>query len=104
MTYYDRYSKFRGDGVVKIVPGIKIDNCGTDIFLLYDKSKMRLDTLSYKYYGDPNYGWLILQANQHLPSLEYIIPDGVVFRIPYPLSSATKRYEDAINNYNIENE
>lgn len=104
MEYYDRYTKFRSDGNVRIVPNIRIPNNGSDLYLLYDKTTMRLDTLSYKYYGDPNYGWLILQANPHLPSMEYIIPDGVVVRIPYPLPNAISRYEQAINDYKIENE
>ena len=104
MAYYDRYSKFRTDGQIKIVPGIVIQKESTDIYLLYDKNKMRLDTLSYKYYGDPDYGWLILQANPHVPSMEYLIQDGAVVRIPYPISSAVSRYEQAIDDYNNENE
>lgn len=104
MSYYDRYSKFRVDGQIKIVPGVKIDKESSDIYLLYDKSKMRLDMLSYKYYGDPDYGWLILQANPHVPSMEYLIQDGAVVRIPYPLSTAISRYEQAIEEYNTENE
>lgn len=104
MAYYDRYSKFRTDGQIKIVPGIVIQKESTDIYLLYDKNKMRLDTLSYKYYGDPDYGWLILQANPHVPSMEYLIQDGAVVRIPYPISSAISRYEQAIDDYNNENE
>ena len=64
---------------------------------------MRLDTLSYKYYGDPDYGWLILQANPSIPSMEYRIEDGTIVRIPYPLSTAVNRYEQGINKYNSEN-
>lgn len=104
MAYYDRYSKFRVDGQIKIVPGVTISKETSDIYLLYDKNKMRLDTLSYKYYGDPDYGWLILQANPHVPSMEYLIQDGAVVRIPYPISSAISRYEQAIDDYNNENE
>jgi phage tail protein X len=65
---------------------------------------MRMDMLSYKYYGDPDYGWLILQANPSIPSMEYLIQDGTVIRIPYPLSTAISRYEQSINEYNNENE
>lgn len=103
MAYYDRYQKFRKDGIIELVPGIKIDNADSDIFLLYDKSKMRMDMLSYKYYGDPDYGWIILQANPHVSSMEYFIQDGAKVRIPYPLSSAISRYEQAIDTYNNEN-
>ena len=104
MAYYDRYSKFRVDGTMKMIPFLKIANDGTDIHLIYDKNKMRMDMLSYKYYGDPDYGWLILQANPSLPDMEYLIQDGAVLRIPYPLSSAISRYEQAISDYNNENE
>lgn len=103
MAYYDRYAKFRVDGTVKIVPNIKLSNESSDVYIVYDKNKMRMDTLSYKYYGDPDYGWLILQANPSLPSMEYLIPDSSVVRIPYPLSSAITRYEQAIEDYNTEN-
>jgi phage tail protein X len=103
MAYYDRYQKFRKDGEIEIVPGIRIDKDASDIYVRYDKNKMRMDMLSYKYYGDPDYGWLILQANPHVSSMEYFIPDGVSIRIPYPLSRAILRYEQAIDEYNNEN-
>lgn len=104
MGYYDRYNKFRTNGEMKIVPGIAIDKSNDDIYIMYEKSKMRMDTLSYKYYGDANYGWLILQANPALPSMEYMIQDSSVLRIPYPLNSALQRYEHAIEEWNKENE
>ena len=93
MVYYDRYKKFRKDGKVELMPFVKISAESTDLMLLYDKSKMRFDNLSYKYYGDPNFGWLILQANPSLGTYEYSIKDGVKLRIPYPLQSALARYE-----------
>lgn len=98
-TYYDRYSKFKDDGVNQIVPFIKIETNSTDITVLYSKDTMRMDTLSYKYYGDANYGWLIMMANPRYSSLEYSIPDNVLLRIPYPLSTAISRYEKAVDNY-----
>lgn len=100
MEYYDRYEKFRVDGEIKFVPFIEIETYSTDLFITFDKTKMRMDTLSYKYYGDPNYGWLILQANPVYGSMEFSIPDGVKLRIPYPLSSAKTRYESGIEEYN----
>ena len=39
MAYYDRYQKFRKDGVIDFVPSVKIDKENTDIYLLYDKNK-----------------------------------------------------------------
>ena len=103
MHYYDRYESFRSDGNIDIVPFIEIDNTSTDIVITFRKSTMRMDTLSYKYYGDPNYGWLILQANPQYGSLEFSIPDGVPLRIPYPLSTAKTRYENRIQKYKNEN-
>lgn len=103
MDYYDRYESFRSDGNIDIVPFIEIDNTSTDIVITFRKSTMRMDTLSYKYYGDPNYGWLILQANPQYGSLEFSIPDGVPLRIPYPLNAAKTRYENRIQKYKNEN-
>lgn len=96
--YYDRYGLLKGQGIVPSrIPFIEIINADTDIHILYDKSKMRMDMLSYKYYGDPNYGWLILQANPQYGGFEFSIDDGVDIRIPYPLDSAIQRYEFEIN-------
>lgn len=103
MDYYDRYSRFREDGNIKIVPFLKIDEYDTDIVITFNKRTMRMDTLSYKYYGDANYGWLIMQANPQYGSMEFSIPDGVSLRIPYPLNTAKTRYENAIQKYNNQN-
>lgn len=103
MAYYDRYQKLRKDGIIETVPPIRIDKDTTDIYIIFDKSRMRMDTLSYKYYGDPDYGWLILSANPQVSSMEYFIEDKSVLRIPYPLSTAISRYEQAIDTYNVEN-
>ena len=99
MDYYDRYEQFRNGGVVERPPFLPIVFSDTDLLITFDKNKMRMDNLSYKYYGDANFGWLILQANPHLGGYEYNIPDGVSLRIPYPLSSAITRYERSVQNY-----
>lgn len=96
--YYNRYSKFTEEGqVFERIPFIKISQNTSDKYVNFDKSKMRMDMLSYKYYGDPNYGWLILQANPEYGGFEFSIPDGVEIRIPYPLDSAISRYESSAN-------
>ena len=102
-SYYDRYESFRSDGNIGIIPFIEIGISATDINITFNKSAMRMDTLSYKYYGDPNYGWLIMQANPQYGSMEFSIPDGVSLRIPYPLSTAKTRYEEGIQKYKNEN-
>ena len=105
--YYNRYEKFRTDGQVwSKVPFIKIKPSGSDLYITFNKGKMRFDSLSYKYYGDPNYGWLILQANPGLGAYEFNINDNTTIRIPYPLDDAINRYESAanqwINEHNID--
>lgn len=101
--YYNRYSKFTKDSQVSArVPFVEIDTARSDLFITFDKSRMRADLLSYKYYGDPQYGWLILQANPSYGGFEFSIPDGVTYRIPYPIESALGRYEDAVNKWQAE--
>lgn len=96
---YDRYTKFRTDGEIDIVPFGKVKPKTTDFFEIYYRGKSRLDIISYNYYGDANYGWLIMQANPEYGSMEYEIPDGTVLRIPYPLQESIADYETSINNY-----
>jgi len=104
MEYYDRYQSFRSDGNIEIVPFIEIERYDTDIDIVFNKSSMRMDNLSYKYYGDPNYGWLIMQANPQYGSIEFMIPNGVSLRIPYPLNTAKTRYEQGIEKYRNQTE
>ena len=101
MAYYDRYAQYRKNGEVRFVPFLEIPKVVSDLYIVFDKTRMRFDTLSYKYYGNPDYGWLILQANPHLGGYEYSINDGVILRIPYPLTSALNRYEISITNSKI---
>ncbi len=96
--YYNRYTKFSVEGQVsERVPFVKVPVSASDVYVTFNKSKMRMDMLSYKHYGDPNYGWLILQANPEYGGFEFSIPDGVEIRIPYPLDSAISRYESSAN-------
>lgn len=91
---YDRYAFFRTDGVALNIPFVEVPVNGADKYVVFDKTKMRMDTLSYRYYGDPNYGWLIMQANPEAGIYEYAIKDGTTLRIPYPLSIAIRGYEE----------
>lgn len=99
MPSYDRYSKFRNDGKIEIVPFAKIRKRETDFYELYRKNRTRLDVLSYQYYKNSDYGWLILQANPEVGSMDYEIEDKTVLRIPYPLSDAIKDYEEGVDEY-----
>lgn len=103
MAYYDRYKFFRKNGFVEpTVPFIKIPPLDTDVYVAWNSFTMRMDTLSYKYYGDANYAWLILSANPSVGGYEYKIMDGTRIRIPYPLDSAISRYENGVKAYQAE--
>lgn len=100
MATYDRYSQFRQDGSISIVPFAKIPAKDTDFYEIYYRGKTRLDILSYQYYNDSNYGWLIMQANPQYGSIEFEIPDQATLRIPYPLSQSIQDYRASIEEYN----
>jgi len=99
MATYDRYSQFREGDNIDVVPFGEVRKKNTDKYEVYRKNKSRLDLLSYKYYNNANYGWLILQANPEVGSMEYEIPDGTLLRIPYPLSVSIQDYRDSIEEY-----
>ena len=99
MSSLDRYAKFRRNGNILHVPFIAIPVRPTDLYTFYKEGVTRLDNLSYQYYGDPNYDWLILQANAEYGSLEFMIPNGSKIRIPYPLEVAVNQYNNDIDTY-----
>lgn len=96
---YDRYSKFRSDNTIELVPFIKIPMHAEDLFIQYRRGTTRMDILSNEYYGNPNYGWVILQANPEYGSMEFEIPDGVTLRIPFPLETVIAEYKEGIDEY-----
>jgi hypothetical protein len=99
--YYDRYENFITDGSFRIVPGIEIPIKGSDKYVQYKKGKDRLDKYSQEYYNSPLYGWLILQANPLLGSIEFEIPDNSYIRIPFPLVTSLQDYKKNIETYNL---
>ena len=99
MSTYNRYSKFMWNGTMKMVPFITIPQKNTDKYTYYKTNVSRLDLISYQYYGDPNYGWLILQANPDLGCYEYLIPNNTRLRIPYPLATTLTQYNSDIDVY-----
>jgi hypothetical protein len=96
---YNRYKSFVENGTMHLVPFIKIPNKNTDYYEYYELGKTRLDLLSYKYYNDPNYDWLIMQANPEYGSLEFNIPNKSLLRIPFPLESTISQYYADIEKY-----
>lgn len=99
MSAYDRYSQFRQDGSISIVPYGAVPAKDTDYYETYRRGETRLDILSYQYYNDSSYGWLIMQANPQYGSIEFEIPDGATLRIPYPLSQSIQQYRTSIEDY-----
>lgn len=99
-TEYDRYSKFRTDNTIQMVPFIPIPEHPDDFYVEYQRGKTRLDIISNEHYGNPNYGWLILQANPEYGSMEFNIPNGAVLRIPFPLDTVIAEYKEGIDKYN----
>lgn len=94
-----RYKMFSADGTNKIVPFVAIAEKPTDLITYYEVGKTRLDLLSYQYYDDPSYGWLILQANPQYGSYEFKIPNKARLRIPYPLETTLMQYSSDIEKY-----
>lgn len=100
MAAYDRYSQFRQDGEISVVPYGAVPPKDTDYYEVYMRGETRLDILSYRYYNDSSYGWLIMQANPQYGSIEFEIPDMSTLRIPYPLSQSLQDYRQSIEDYN----
>jgi hypothetical protein len=63
MESFDRYSQFRQGNNISLIPFGKIQKRNTDKYEIYIKGVTRIDLLSYKYYGNPDYGW---QSPAHL--------------------------------------
>ena len=98
---YNRYSSFIVNGEVKKLPFIKLPQKASDKEDIYILGLTRFDILSNKYYNDSSYGWLIQLANPQLGSLEFNIEDNSIMRIPFPLDSTIKNYQDAVAKYII---
>jgi len=95
----DRYKPFRVDNTPKNVPFIKLKRKTSDKEIQYKLGTTRMDLLSYKYYEDPNYGWLIMLANPEYGGLEFEIPDGSTILIPYPLETTIQLYNNEVSKY-----
>lgn len=100
MDSFDRYTSFRDEGKISIVPFIEIQKKNSDKYIRYNRLTTRLDKVSYEYYNNPDYAWLILQANPELGSIENFIPDNALVRIPYPLDETLNLYLNEIVKYN----
>lgn len=99
--YFDRYQYFSSEGSFKIVPGIEIPFKSTDKVIQFKKNKDRLDKISQEYYNSPLFGWLILQANPTVGSIEFGIPNNSMIRIPFPLVSSLQDYKKNVELYKL---
>lgn len=99
--YFDRYQYFFKDGAFLIVPGIEIPFKSTDKVTQFKKNKDRLDKISQEYYNSPLFGWLILQANPTVGSIEFEIPNNSILRIPFPLVSSLQDYKKNVELYKL---
>lgn len=99
MNIFDRYAPFKINGKYEIVPFIPIRKKKSDKYVVYNSKSNNLDKISYEYYESPDYTWLILQANPELSSIEHLIPNGTLIRVPYPLSDTLNSYLNDIIKY-----
>lgn len=67
----------------KNMPHIKISKRNTDRFVVYNKSKNRLDRFAGDFYQEEEYWKVIMWANPDF-YYEFDIPDNTVIRIPLP--------------------
>lgn len=98
---YNRYDRLNIDGKIRRMPPITLVEKQTDRYVVYNRNMSKLDNISYQYYDDPNYDWLILMANQGIADLEYNIPDNTVIRIPYPLQVTIDELNNKMDAYNF---
>jgi hypothetical protein len=99
LQYYNRYNDFLIDGNQTVVPFVKIPLKTTDKNYIYKLGQTRLDKISQQFYDSPYFGWLILQANPQFGGNEFIIPDGTVLTIPFPLLASLQDYNNALENH-----
>jgi hypothetical protein len=104
MEYVDRYSDFKNNNLISIIPFIEIPNLPTDKNIVYKTGITRLDVVSQNYYGNPYHGWLIMLANPEYGGMEFDIPNNTIIRIPFPFSSVISNYEFAVQKYKQLNE
>jgi len=99
MSSFNRYSQVTAEGSVGFPPVTRYIPMPSDKEELWKLNLSRMDLISFKYYGNPNYDWLILWANYLLPKLEFEIPDHTYITIPFPLESALEQYKQGIESY-----
>ncbi len=96
----DRYKFYRDENrVVRWQPYFSIPVKPTDRYITYKPSVSRLDNISYKYYKNPNYGYIIMMANVDKFSNETDLVVDTEIRIPYPIEDILTYLNNKNNNY-----
>jgi hypothetical protein len=96
---YNRYKDFVINGEQTVVPYITLPSKSTDKKYIYKVGMSRMDKVSQQYYGSPLFGWLIMQANPQYSGNEWVIPDGSILTIPYPVVASLHDYKNQLDDY-----
>lgn len=99
LQYYNRYQNFLVDGTQTVVPFVQLPAKTTDKRYIYKNGQSRLDKVSQQFYETPFFGWLILLANPQFGPNEFIIPDGTILTIPFPLLASLQDYKNTLENH-----
>jgi hypothetical protein len=99
LQYYNRYDGFLINGNQTVVPFVKVPIKTTDKKYIYKVGMSRLDKVSQQYYNSPFFGWLIMAANPEFGGNEFVIPDGSILTVPFPLLSSLQDYNNALETH-----
>ena len=83
-------TRYDGKRVYKSTTYPPIPPSTTDIIVVSNEGDF-LDTLAYKYYGDPTLFWVIANAN-NLGKGRFSVPPGLSLRIPTNINSIVNQY------------
>lgn len=72
-----------------------ISKRSTDIYIQFNSTN-RLDNIANRYYGYPEYYWIILLANNY--ASEFDIIEGDIIRIPFPIESVVSEIREKIGS------
>ena len=97
--YYNRYEQFVINGQQTVVPFVTLPSKGTDQRFIYKTAVSRLDKVSQQFYDSPFFGWVIMSANPEFGGNEFVIPDGSILTIPFPLLASLQDYNNALETH-----
>jgi hypothetical protein len=99
LEYFNRYDNFLINGQQTVVPFVKVPPKTTDKKYIYKVGLSRLDKISQQFYDSPFFGWIILAANPEFGGNEFVIPDGSILTIPFPLLASLQDYNNALQTH-----